>query len=48
MRNDLDTELVLDALGMVGSARTGDNAGVVAHSDHGNRYTSVVYGACAI
>jgi putative transposase len=47
MRDDLQAELVLDALGMAVSARGGDAAGVVAHSDHGSQYTSLVYGAYA-
>jgi putative transposase len=47
MRNDLKSELVLDALGMAVTARGGDAAGVVAHSDHGSQYTSLVYGAYA-
>jgi putative transposase len=47
MRDDLRSELVLDALGMAVSARGGDSAGVVAHSDHGSQYTSLVYGAYA-
>ncbi len=44
MRDDLKAELVLDALGMAVSPR-GDAAGVVAHSDHGSQYTSLVYGS---
>jgi hypothetical protein len=36
MRDDLKSELVLDALGMAVSARGADAAGVVAHSDHGS------------
>lgn len=40
MRDDLKAELVLDALGMAVTARGGDAAGVVAHSDHGSQYTS--------
>ena len=47
MRDDLKADLVLDALGMAVSARGGNSAGVVAHSDHGSQYTSVVYGAYA-
>ncbi len=47
MRDDLRAELVLDALGMAISARGNNSAGVVAHSDHGSQYTSVVYGAYA-
>ncbi|MBA3262521.1 MAG: DDE-type integrase/transposase/recombinase [Thermoleophilaceae bacterium] len=45
MRDDLKAELVLDALGMAVSARGSDSAGVVAHSDHGAQYTSLVYGS---
>lgn len=37
MRDDLKAELVLDALGMAVTARGGDAAGVVAHSDHGSQ-----------
>ncbi|HVV51181.1 MAG TPA: IS3 family transposase [Polyangia bacterium] len=47
MRDDLKSELVLDALGMAVTTRGGDAAGVVAHSDHGSQYTSLVYGAYA-
>jgi putative transposase len=47
MRDDLRAELVLDALGMAVTTRGGDAAGVIAHSDHGSQYTSVVYGAYA-
>ncbi len=47
MRDDLKAELVLDALGMAVSLRGGDADGVVAHSDHGSQYTSLVYGAYA-
>jgi putative transposase len=47
MRDDLRSELVLDALGMAVSARGREAAGVVAHSDHGSQYTSLVYGAYA-
>ena len=47
MRDDLKAELVLDALGMAVSVRGHDAAGVVAHSDHGSQYTSLVYGAYA-
>ena len=32
---------------MAVNARGGDSAGVVAHSDHGSQYTSVVYGGYA-
>ena len=45
MRDDLKAELVLDALGMAVTARNA--AGVVAHSDHGSQYTSLVYGTYA-
>ena len=37
MRDDLKSELVLDALGMAVTARGQDAAGVVAHSDHGSQ-----------
>jgi len=47
MRDDLKADLVLDALGMAVSVRGADAAGVVAHSDHGSQYTSLVYGAYA-
>ena len=47
MRDDLKSDLVLDALGMAVSQRGDRSAGVVAHSDHGSQYTSVVYGAYA-
>jgi len=47
MRDDLRCELVLDALGMAVGARGGDSAGVIAHSDHGSQYTSLVYGSYA-
>jgi putative transposase len=47
MRDDLRSELVLDALGMAVGARGSRVAGVVAHSDHGSQYTSLVYGAYA-
>jgi putative transposase len=46
MRNDLKAELVLDALGMAVTARR-PNERLVAHSDHGTQYTSLVYGAYA-
>jgi putative transposase len=46
MRDDLKAELVLDALGMAVSLR-GGAGGVVAHSDQGSQYTSLVYGAYA-
>ena len=45
MRDDLKTELVLDALGM--AAHTRETAGVIAHSDHGSQYTSLAYGSHA-
>jgi putative transposase len=44
MRDDLKADLVLDALGMAVSVRGGDAGGVIAHSDHGSQYTSLVYG----
>jgi putative transposase len=47
MRDDLKAELVLDALGMAVTSRGANTAGVVAHSDHGSQYTSLVYGAYA-
>ena len=47
MRDNLQADLVLDALGMAVTARGGDADGVVAHSDHGSQYTSLVYGAYA-
>ena len=47
MRDNLQAELVLDALGMAVSARGGNAGGVVAHSDHGSQYTSLVYGTYA-
>src|SRR5205085_8901111 len=47
MRDDLQTELVLDALGMAVTARGTHCAGVVAHSDHGSQYTSLRYGRYA-
>lgn len=47
MRDDLHTELVLDALGMAATARGQATAGVVAHSDHGSQYTSLRYGRYA-
>lgn len=46
MRDDLQAELVLDALGMAVTARR-PNDRLVAHSDHGSQYTSLVYGAYA-
>lgn len=47
MRDDLKSEIVVDTLGMAVTARGGDAAGVVAHSDHGSQYTSLVYGTYA-
>ena len=47
MRDDLQAELVLDALGMAVTARGSQCAGVVAHSDHGSQYTSLAYGRYA-
>jgi hypothetical protein len=47
MRDDLQTDLVLDALGMAVTARGAECAGVVAHSDHGSQYTSLRYGRYA-
>jgi len=47
MRDNLQADLVLDALGMAVTARGVDAAGVVAHSDHGSQYTSLAYGAYA-
>jgi putative transposase len=47
MRDDLRSDLVLDALGIAVGARGGNNAGVIAHSDHGSQYTSLVYGSYA-
>jgi putative transposase len=47
MRDDLQTDLVLDALGMAVTARGAECTGVVAHSDHGSQYTSLRYGRYA-
>jgi len=47
MRDDLQTDLVLDALGMAVTARGTACAGVIAHSDHGSQYTSLRYGRYA-
>lgn len=47
MRDNLQAELVLDALGMAVSSRGDAAAGVVAHSDHGSQYTSLIYGTYA-
>ena len=38
---------MLDALGMAVTSRGDQAAGVVAHSDHGSQYTSLVYGGYA-
>ena len=46
MRDDLRTELVLDALGMAVTQRS-TTTGLVAHSDHGSQYTSLLYGTYA-
>ena len=46
MRDDLRAELVLDALGMAVTQRRAD-PGLVAHSDHGSQYVSLIYGAYA-
>jgi len=46
MRDDLRTELVLDALGMAVTARRPAGQ-VIAHSDHGSQYTSLAYGTYA-
>jgi putative transposase len=46
MRDDLRSELVLDALGMAVAQRTA-TSGLVAHSDHGSQYTSLAYGTYA-
>jgi transposase InsO family protein len=46
MADHMRTELVLDALGMAVAARRG-GPGLVAHSDHGSQYTSLVYGTYA-
>jgi putative transposase len=46
MRDDLKAELVLDALSMAVTQRRPDGE-LVAHSDHGSQYTSLVYGTYA-
>lgn len=46
MRDDLRTELVLDALGMAVTQRN-TPTGLVAHSDHGSQYASLLYGTYA-
>jgi putative transposase len=46
MRDDLRAELVLDALGMAVTQRN-TTTGLVAHSDHGSQYTSLLYGTYA-
>jgi putative transposase len=43
MRNDLPTELVLDAINMAIASRK-PVAGLVHHSDHGGQYTSLAFG----
>jgi len=43
MRNDLRSELVLDALGMALTRRR-PAAGVIHHSDRGSQYTSLAFG----
>jgi putative transposase len=43
MRNDLRSELVLDALGMAITQRK-PRAGLVHHSDRGSQYTSLAFG----
>ncbi len=43
MRDDLRSELVLDALGMAVTRRR-PNAGVIHHSDRGSQYTSLAFG----
>jgi putative transposase len=48
MRDNLEAELILDALGMAVTLRGGAAThGVVCHSDHGSQYTSVAYGTYA-
>lgn len=47
MRDDLSTELVLDALGMAVHQHGPTSAGVTAHSDHGSQYASLEYGRIA-
>jgi putative transposase len=44
MRDDLKTELVVDALGMAVTRRK-PPAGLVHHSDRGSQYTSLAFGA---
>ena len=46
MREDLTAQLVLDALGMAVTQRN-TTTGLVAHSDHGSQYTSLLYGTYA-
>lgn len=43
MRNDLRSELVIDALGMALQGRR-PNGGVIHHSDRGSQYTSLAFG----
>jgi putative transposase len=47
MRDNLQTELVLDALGMAVTQRGPRLGELVAHSDHGSQYTSLGYGTYA-
>jgi putative transposase len=44
MRDDLTTQLVLDAVAMAQWRREGNIAGVVHHSDRGCQYTSFTFG----
>lgn len=44
MRDDLQADLVIDALGMA-VTRRGPGAGLVHHSDRGSQYTSLLFGA---
>ena len=44
MRDDLQAELVIDALGMAVTRRKPD-AGLVHHSDRGSQYASLAFGA---
>jgi putative transposase len=44
MRDDLTTQLVLDAVNMAEWRREGAIAGVVHHSDRGCQYTSFAFG----
>lgn len=47
MRDNLEAELVLDALGMAVTTRGQASVGVTCHSDHGSQYTSLRYGRYA-